>query len=86
AAKYRFMELNELMELRDEAYENIRIYKERIKKWYDSRLRGDKNFQERDKVLIFNSRFKMHPGPREGNTEEYWWRIYESGNLEVLES
>ncbi|GJS60595.1 hypothetical protein Tco_0655379 [Tanacetum coccineum] len=27
------------------------------------------------------------PGrPREGNTDEYWWRIYESRNLEVLES
>ncbi|GKA75415.1 hypothetical protein Tco_0781793 [Tanacetum coccineum] len=24
--------------------------------------------------------------PREGNIDEYWWRIYESGNLEVLES
>ncbi|GJU91643.1 reverse transcriptase domain-containing protein [Tanacetum coccineum] len=57
-----FMELNELMELRDEAYENTRIYKERTKKWHDSRLRGDKNFKEGDKVLIFNSRFKMHPG------------------------
>ncbi|GKE41821.1 hypothetical protein Tco_1469105, partial [Tanacetum coccineum] len=22
----------------------------------------------------------------EGNIEEYWWRIYKSGNLEVLES
>ncbi|GKD48136.1 reverse transcriptase domain-containing protein [Tanacetum coccineum] len=62
AAKNRFMELNELMELRDEAYENTRIYKERTKKWHDSRLRGDKNFKEGDKVLIFNSRFKMHPG------------------------
>ncbi|GJT00701.1 hypothetical protein Tco_0821870 [Tanacetum coccineum] len=25
-------------------------------------------------------------GPREGNIDEYWWRIYEYGNLEVLES
>ncbi|GKE48308.1 hypothetical protein Tco_1479566 [Tanacetum coccineum] len=25
-------------------------------------------------------------GPREGNIDEYWWRIYKSGNLEVLES
>ncbi|GJU11713.1 hypothetical protein Tco_1134109 [Tanacetum coccineum] len=25
-------------------------------------------------------------GPRERNINEYWWRIYESGNLEVLES
>ncbi|GJV20310.1 hypothetical protein Tco_1369330 [Tanacetum coccineum] len=24
--------------------------------------------------------------PRKGNIDEYWWRIYESGNLEVLES
>ncbi|GJY57808.1 hypothetical protein Tco_0457700 [Tanacetum coccineum] len=24
--------------------------------------------------------------PREGNIDEYWWRIYESENLEVLES
>ncbi|GJX84685.1 hypothetical protein Tco_0335459 [Tanacetum coccineum] len=99
------------IQLRDEAYENTRIYKERTKKWHDSRLRGDKKFKG-DKVLIFNSRFKMHPGklkskwlkkyhdgynnveekevvdlgPREGNIDEYWWRIYKSGNLEVLES
>ncbi|GKD43012.1 uncharacterized mitochondrial protein-like protein [Tanacetum coccineum] len=25
-------------------------------------------------------------GPREGNIDEYWWRIYKSGNFEVLES
>ncbi|GJY54078.1 reverse transcriptase domain-containing protein [Tanacetum coccineum] len=49
AAKNCFMELNELMELRDEAYENTKIYKERTKKWHDSRLRGDKNFKEGDK-------------------------------------
>ncbi|GJU29097.1 reverse transcriptase domain-containing protein [Tanacetum coccineum] len=61
AAKNHFMELNELMELRDGAYENTCIYKERTKKWHDSRLRGDKNFNVGDKVLLFNSRFKMHP-------------------------
>ncbi|GJV87391.1 hypothetical protein Tco_1531329 [Tanacetum coccineum] len=62
AAKNRFMVLNELMELRDEAYENTQIYKERTKRWHDSRLRRDKNFKVGDKVLLFNSRFKMHPG------------------------
>ncbi|GKD33312.1 hypothetical protein Tco_1248821, partial [Tanacetum coccineum] len=25
-------------------------------------------------------------GPRERNIDEYWWRIYKSGNLDVLES
>ncbi|GJY05648.1 hypothetical protein Tco_0371588 [Tanacetum coccineum] len=56
------MELNELIKLRDGAYENTRIYKERTKKWHDSRLREDKNFKVGDKVLLFNSRFKMHLG------------------------
>ncbi|GJT98027.1 reverse transcriptase domain-containing protein [Tanacetum coccineum] len=61
ATKNRFMELNELMELRDGAYENTQIYKERTKGSYDSRLRGDKNFKVGDMVLLFKSRFKMHP-------------------------
>ncbi|GKD92784.1 hypothetical protein Tco_1372621 [Tanacetum coccineum] len=56
------MKLNELMELRDGAYENTRIYKERTKKWHDSRLRGDKDFKVGDKVLLFNSRLRMHLG------------------------
>ncbi|GJR67629.1 putative nucleotidyltransferase, ribonuclease H [Tanacetum coccineum] len=84
--KICFMELNELMELRDGVYENTRIYKERTKKWHDSRLRGKKDFKVGDLVLLFNSRFKMHQGPRERNIDEYWWRIYKYGDLEVLES
>ncbi|GJW90816.1 putative ribonuclease H-like domain-containing protein [Tanacetum coccineum] len=62
AAKNRFIELNELIELRDGAYENTRIYKERTKKWHDSRLRGDTNFKVGDNVLLFNSRLRMHRG------------------------
>ncbi|GJX57459.1 hypothetical protein Tco_0287356 [Tanacetum coccineum] len=58
AAKNRFMELNELMKLRDEAYENTRIYKERTKRWHDFRLRGDKDFKAGDKV----SRNTAYPG------------------------
>ncbi|GKE14124.1 reverse transcriptase domain-containing protein, partial [Tanacetum coccineum] len=49
--KNHFMELNELIELRDGAYENTQIYKERTKKWHDSRLRGDKNFKVGEKDL-----------------------------------
>ncbi|GJV62784.1 reverse transcriptase domain-containing protein [Tanacetum coccineum] len=52
AAKNHFMELNELMELRDRAYENTQIYKERTKKWHDFRLYGDKNFKVGDKNRI----------------------------------
>ncbi|GJR76491.1 reverse transcriptase domain-containing protein [Tanacetum coccineum] len=45
ASRSRLMQLNELAELRDGAYENSRIYKERTKKWHDSRLHGDKDFK-----------------------------------------
>ncbi|GJT48337.1 reverse transcriptase domain-containing protein [Tanacetum coccineum] len=60
--KYHFMAFNESMELRDGAYENTRIYKEKTKKLHDLRLRGDKNFKTGDEVLLFNSRFRLHPG------------------------
>ncbi|GJS78363.1 hypothetical protein Tco_0728244 [Tanacetum coccineum] len=62
AAKNHFMDLNELMELRDGAYENTRIYKERTKRWHDFRRRGDKDFKNGDKVLLFKSRLKLHLG------------------------
>jgi hypothetical protein len=39
------------------AYENAGIYKERITRWYDKRLKK-KEFKEGDKVLLYNSRFK----------------------------
>ncbi|GJT50740.1 reverse transcriptase domain-containing protein [Tanacetum coccineum] len=58
----RLMQLNELAELRDGAYKNTRIYKERTKKWHDSRLRGDKYFKVGDQVLLYNSRLKMYLG------------------------
>nr|GEY40032.1 hypothetical protein [Tanacetum cinerariifolium] len=58
----RLMQLNELAELRDGAYENTRIYKERTKKWHDSRLRGDKDFRVGDKVLLYNSLLKTYLG------------------------
>nr|GEX17501.1 reverse transcriptase domain-containing protein [Tanacetum cinerariifolium] len=61
AAKNRFIELNELMKLRDGAYENTPIYKEKTKRWHNSRLRVDKNFMNGEKVLLFNSRLMLHP-------------------------
>nr|GEU54701.1 hypothetical protein [Tanacetum cinerariifolium] len=60
ASESRLMQLNELAEFKDGAYANTIIYKERTKKWHDSRLRGDKDFKVGDKVLLYNSRLKMY--------------------------
>ncbi|GJS79220.1 hypothetical protein Tco_0729101 [Tanacetum coccineum] len=87
AAKNHFMKLNELMELKDGAYENTRIYKERTKRWHDSRFQGDKNFKVGDKVLLFNSRFKMHPG----KLKSKWYgpnvvkNVYQYGTVEIID-
>ncbi|GKA17018.1 reverse transcriptase domain-containing protein, partial [Tanacetum coccineum] len=62
ASEIRLMQLNELAELRDGAYENTKIYKERTKKWHDSRFCGDKYFKVGDQVILYNSRLKMYPG------------------------
>jgi hypothetical protein len=35
----RRIQISELEEMRLKAYENARIYKERIKRWYDKRLK-----------------------------------------------
>ncbi|GJS87251.1 reverse transcriptase domain-containing protein [Tanacetum coccineum] len=86
-AKNHFMELNELMELKDGAYQNTRIYKERTKRWHDSRLHGDKNFKVGDKVLRFNSRFKMHLG----KLKSRWYgpnvvkTVYLYGTVEIID-
>jgi hypothetical protein len=53
----RRIQISKLEEMRLKAYENASIYKERIKRWYDKRLKK-KEFKEGDKVLLYNSRFK----------------------------
>ncbi|CAL1370697.1 unnamed protein product [Linum trigynum] len=38
------------------------LYKERTKRLYDTQLRGPKEFQVGDRVLLFNARLKLFPG------------------------
>ncbi|XP_062086863.1 uncharacterized protein LOC133793554 [Humulus lupulus] len=61
AGKNRLMQLNELEEFRNEAYENAKIYKECTKRWHDKKL-SRKEFQPGQQVLLFNSRLKLFPG------------------------
>ncbi|KAI3737054.1 hypothetical protein L2E82_27049 [Cichorium intybus] len=58
----RLCQLNELNELRNVAYENSVIYKDKVKRWHDSRLKGNKDFQPGEKVLLYNSRLRLFPG------------------------
>nr|GEV88252.1 reverse transcriptase domain-containing protein [Tanacetum cinerariifolium] len=53
AGDHRKLQLNELHELRDQAYENSLIYKERTKKLHDSKIKN-RIFNVGDQVLLFN--------------------------------
>nr|GEV65858.1 reverse transcriptase domain-containing protein [Tanacetum cinerariifolium] len=52
------IQINELNELRDQAYENSLIYKEKTKRIHDSKIKNHV-FNIGDRVLLFNSRLKI---------------------------
>ncbi|GKA69163.1 reverse transcriptase domain-containing protein [Tanacetum coccineum] len=61
AGDHRKIQLNELNELRDHAYENSLIYKEKTKRIHDSKIKN-RVFNVGDRVLLFNSRLKIFSG------------------------
>nr|GEV94207.1 reverse transcriptase domain-containing protein [Tanacetum cinerariifolium] len=61
AGDHRKVQLNELNELRDHAYENSLIYKEKTKRIDDSKIKN-RVFNVGDRVLLFNSRLKIFSG------------------------
>nr|GEX17719.1 reverse transcriptase domain-containing protein [Tanacetum cinerariifolium] len=58
ARDHRKVKLHELNEIRDQAYENSLIYKEKTKKIHDSKIKN-RIFNVGDRVLLFNSRLKI---------------------------
>jgi len=61
AGELRRLQISELEEIRNEAYENARITKSRTKIFYDQII-NRKNFAPRDKVLLYNSRLHIFAG------------------------
>ncbi|XP_070667512.1 uncharacterized protein [Malus domestica] len=60
AGIHRKLQLNELDGIRNEEYENARIYKEKTKAFHDKMIHG-KTFSIGKKVLLFNSRLHLFP-------------------------
>ncbi|XP_006582611.1 uncharacterized protein [Glycine max] len=58
AGMERKLQLQELEEIRLEAYEKSKIYKEKVKRIHDSRILR-KEFHIGQKVFLFNSRLKL---------------------------
>ena len=52
--------MNELEELRNEAHDNARIYKDKTKKWHDQGILR-REFKIGEFVLLYNSRVRLFP-------------------------
>ena len=65
-------QIAELEEWREKAYHSAKLYKERTKRWNDHRIQ-QKEFKDRDKVLIFNSQVKLFV---EGKLRSKWQGPY----------
>ncbi|XP_076887515.1 uncharacterized protein LOC143537686 [Bidens hawaiensis] len=61
ASELRKLKLNELEEIRDEAYECASNYKGKLKRVLDAKIRK-RTFEVRQKVWLYNSRLKLFPG------------------------
>ena len=61
AGEKRMLQLSELDEFCNEAYENARIYMEKTKAWHGKHI-VRKEFEHGQQVLLFNFRLKLFPG------------------------
>ena len=61
AKEKRLLQMNELEELRNKAYDNAMIYKDEVKKWHDHRILR-KEFKVGEIVLLYNSRLRLFLG------------------------
>ena len=58
AKEKRLLQMNELEKLRNEAYNNAKIYKDKTKKWHDQKILR-KEFRVGELVLLYNTRLKI---------------------------
>ncbi|RVW12157.1 Retrovirus-related Pol polyprotein from transposon 297 [Vitis vinifera] len=87
AEEKRYLDLNEMEELRNDAYINSKVAKQRMKKWHDQ-LISNKEFQKGQRVLLYDTRLHIFPG----KLKSRWigpfiiHQVYANGVMELLNS
>jgi hypothetical protein len=61
ANKKRLLDLSSLDEWRNEAYENARLFKEKVKQWHGKRILK-REFHVGEKVLLYRSHLRFFAG------------------------
>ena len=81
----RLFDINELEELRNDAYVNSKIAKDKLKRWHDQ-LIARKHFQKGDQVLLYDSKLHLFLG----KLKSRWTRpftiqeVYLNGSVDLL--
>ena len=80
-----FLDLSSLDEWRSEAYENARLFKEKVKKWHDRRILK-REFHVGEKVLLYTSRLRFFAGKLLSKWEGTFVieEVYRSGAIKML--
>ena len=86
AGQQRTLHLNELEELRNEAYKSSKIYKAKAKACHDKHIHR-KTFQVHDKVWLFNSRLRLFPGKLKSRWDGPYMvvKVYDNGAVVILD-
>jgi hypothetical protein len=84
AGKKRLLDLSSLDEWRNEAYENARLFKEKVKQWHDKRILKRK-FHVGEKVLLYRSRLRYFAGKLLSKWEGPYVivEVYHSGAIKI---
>ena len=61
AGEKRLFDISSLDEWRTQAYEDARLFKERVKRWHDKRIQK-REFNVGDHVFLYNSRLRYFVG------------------------
>jgi hypothetical protein len=84
ASKKRLLDLSSLDEWRNKAYENARLFKEKVKQWHDRRILK-REFHVGEKVLLYRSRLRFFAGKLLSKWEGPYviLEVYRSGAIKI---
>ena len=83
----RLLDINELKELRNDAYFNSKIGKDKLKKWHDQ-LIARKIFKIGDQVMLYDSKLHLFPGKFKSRWTGPFTiqEVYLNGSVDLLNS
>ena len=84
AGEKRLLDMSSLDEWRNEAYENAKLFKEKVKRWHDKKI-IKREFNIGDKVLLYRSCLKFFAGKLLSKWEGPFVveEVYRSGAIKI---